>query len=154
MSVTARLNFGMTAEETLTLDGASSPTVTYNQYDVRTTLTGSSTPPVSKVSVDEASFGTSGTIDLTALPGATGTQTFNGLKLRAMRVENRGTGRLEIQAGAMNGYSLNDAIIIVEGGGTAMHYFKDGLAAVSGSAKTLDYVLSAAGTVRLTLLAG
>lgn len=151
------MNFELSSTETL--DTAVAPygidrEQRHSQFNVKATLNASSTPAVSFLS-SQTLTGASGTIDLTSLPTTEGTRDATGLKLKIIRINNKSTTtQFDIHAGASNGYVIGGDPINVEAGGCAMHYFKDVLAAVGASTKTLDWTLTASHTADITLIFG
>lgn len=129
-------------------------TQTHDQLDVKLILTPTSTPPVSLYSEQTISGSASGSIDLTSLPTLDGARSASGLKLRAIRVINRGTHTFSIQIGASNGYVVGGLVLAVPAGGCGQLYLADGLAAVDGTHKTLDYTFNAGDSADVSIAMG
>jgi len=155
-TISAALNFNSKVIEVLdpTLyPGVKNNKITHTAFDVGIALDGTTTPPVVLLS-EQTLTGASGTLDLTSLTTFQGARSCTGMKLRYLRVNNRGTHSFTIAVGASNGYAIGGASIVVQPGGAAAHYFKDGLTAVDGTHKTLDWTLFAAESADLTLIFG
>ena len=134
--------------------GAKSAKIVHSKFDVKIPLSGTTTPPVTIASHQTLALA-SGTIDLTALPTVQGTVSASGKKLRHLRINNRlGTHVFSIAVGAANGYVIGGNPIAVPAGGSVNLYFKDGLAAIDGTHKTLDYTFFAADQADVTLILG
>lgn len=148
-------SFGILSESTLdALTAARAPTINQSTFNHTVELTASTTPDAEIASYQTLAASTSGTIDLTSLPTANGTVSASGKKLRGLLIRNNSTGQLTIQEGASNGYSLLGNVIVIPAGGSHQAYFVDALGAVGGSEKILDYVLTNAGNLEITLIFG
>jgi hypothetical protein len=157
----------ITSTITATLDTNEKPTAaqapgttsqsTLNQFDKTVTLNAGSTPPGQVASYQTFLTTASGTIDLTALATLfKNSVDCTGLKLRAIQIVNLDpTNVFTIQAGAANPYPIGGNQIKVQPGGQMQMYFGDGLGAVAGGAKTLDWVGNAGtGNAKVVLILG
>lgn len=88
---------------------ASNNTVTLNGLSLTGQLTGDTQIPVSKQAVFEKALAAGvGTIDLTSLPGVSGTVDGSGLKVQLLILRNKpgNANAITIKAGASNGYDI------------------------------------------------
>jgi hypothetical protein len=149
------MKFGVLSQSTLdSLTASTSPTINQSGFDHTIELTATTTPDVEIASYQTLAAGTSGSIDLTAVPTANGTVSASGKKLRGLMIRNKSTGKLTVNEGASNGYSLDGNVLVIPTGGTGQLYFADGLGAVGASDKILDYTLTVAGNLDIILLFG
>lgn len=160
MSVTATFPFNLQVQETLdtNVDAAAAPVVRHTGFASNVRLDAATTPAATKVYVDTVALVAGAkTIDLTSL-GSTGGGTFSatGLKVRGIMLHNTSANPLTISPGASNPYPLFGTANakVVRTGGRFMEYFADGLAAVSGSVKTIDFAGTGTDTFNLILLFG
>lgn len=149
-----------------TLEGnapfASSKTVTHSALNKTLTLSGSTTPAVTKYASKQLAL-TDGaaTLDLTALTGW-GTNGANvdatNLKLQLLRVYNpaANTGVMNLAEGASNGYeALGDAWSVdITPGAWAMVYLADDAPDVDGTHKTIDITGSGTEVLDIELVFG
>jgi len=159
-TISVKLSHLLTVVETLDpalTEGLSGNSrVTHSNFNFQKTLDAASAPPAAMISEQTIDGSASGTIDLTALPtvqeaAADGT----GLKLIALRINNRGTNAFTLTEGAANGYALPGAAdIVVPPGGSVALYFVETLADVAAGDKDLDYTFDAADEADLTLILG
>lgn len=156
MSVTLTFTPTIQAQETLEtgVTFASDAAITHAITDLSLALTGSSSPPVSKIAEGrKALSGGLGTIDFSAITGANGaTQDMTGLKPRfaIFRNPSTNTGSMVIADGASNGHNFfgdgNGQITLLVGQWVIL-YFAGNAAAVASGDKTID--LSGTGTESL-----
>lgn len=156
-TVKSTLQFNMTTQETL--DAGAAPGVVKRQlehsaFNVKKTFDGNTTPAVSVIS-GQTLGDASGTINFAALPTTQGVQNIVGLRLKAIRINNRGTHAFVLSAGASNGYALPGGVAItVPPGGAYQIWIGDALATSDGTHRQLDYTFDAADEADLTLLFG
>jgi hypothetical protein len=126
------------------------------------TLTGSSTPPVTKVSAfQQALTAGAATIDLTSLPdedGVAAAVTFSGLKVQWAHFENPSTNAnsITISEGASNGYELagNAWTVTLDPGEQVVYLGNDTSPDVSGTTKNIDLAGTGTQALNVTLIAG
>lgn len=147
-----------TVTETLSTEGAATPTLTIAQYNTQIALSAGTTVPATKSSVFTPQLsGGALTIDLTSLtdPGGAALNA-TGLKLQYLKFNNGVTtdgvlakgsnATVTLTNGATNGYDLfggSNSLTIVAGGWVEL-YFNDLLDDVGSTDKDID--LSGAGT--------
>lgn len=143
------LTFTPTIQAAETLESgvtfASDTSITHAISDLSLALTGSSSPPVSKIAEGrKAMSGGAGTIDFSAIAGANGaTQDMTGLKLRfaIFRNPSTNTGSISIVDGASNGYNIfgdssgSETLLV---GQWLIRYFAGNADAVASGDKTID----------------
>jgi hypothetical protein len=121
-------------------------TVTLTGLNETVALTGSTTPPVSAATAFAVTMsGGAATIDLTALPGLTPSETINatGLKGAAIKMSNPLTNanKIAVSQGASNAFRLDAATnwSVVLAPGQSVLFNLDGLTdAVGSTHKTID----------------
>ncbi len=160
-SISLSYNSQLTVVETL--NGAyvsgSDNTVTFTGLNESGTLSGSTTPPVTKHAIfSKAMTAGAATIDLTALPGQTADETIDlsGLKVQALKFKNKSTNanKITIAKGASNGYGLNSAgdtwsITLDPNQSVGPFLLDDAAPDVGSGAKTID--ISGTGTQELEI---
>lgn len=142
------INSQLTIVETIVGGGisGSDATVTKNGYNETVVATASTTPPVTKATgFDLALSGGTGTIDLTALPGLTPSETIDctGLKLTCLKLLNPATNanKITVAKGASNGFQIDGATTwsFVLAPGQSILVNADGASDTVGSTKrTID----------------
>ena len=164
MATTAKYILLLDVEESLSmgLDLATNPDIKHTIPGGFGNLTATTTVPATKVISDTRSL-TAGadTIDLTSMGGPYNTTvTFAGLKVQLLKIKSDATNGavLVVEKGATNGYELfgdTSGQIAVPPGGEALFFFNDGLADVSGGAKTIDFSsIDTNATYSIILVAG
>lgn len=109
MSVLADVNITIKVTDQPEIVGSSSPSVVYDAYCTRETLTGTSTVSIDAVTAFLATLSSgAATIDLTDVAGTTGDQSMSGKSLRTIYLQatSDNAGVISVQAGATNGYPL------------------------------------------------
>ncbi len=159
MATTVKTTLAFQATTIETLDPAETPGVsnrqiTHEGFNVKRVLDGATTPALSLVS-EQTLGAASGTIDLTAVPTTQGAESALGLRLKVIRVNNRGAHPLVLSAGASNGYALPGGVsITVPPGGVTLQLVGDALGTIDATHKTLDFTFHAGDQADLTLLFG
>lgn len=109
MAITVDVNLSIRVTDNPTIAGASSPTVVYDAYVTRETITGTTTLSADATTAFEKVLSAgAATIDLTSVPSTTGTQSMSGKSLRTLyiKADADNAGVISIQTGATNGYAL------------------------------------------------
>lgn len=162
MTIEVGYNSQLTVTETLVgefVDPANN-TITTNLLNTTTTLTASTTPPVSKYSAGRATM-TAGaaTIDLTSLPdsnGVAGQVNFTGLKVNAYKFTNPGANDIVVTEGASNGYPLHGAAFLfrVRPGEEVTYLGADVGTDVAAADRTIDITGTGTQYLEFELIAG
>lgn len=119
-------------------------TVEHTALNKATTLTGTTTPPATKVAAfEKALVAGAASIDLTALSGTNGAVVDGtGLKVQAIKVVNKAANAnaITISKGAANGYALGgaDFSVTLQPGQELVMFGNDATPDVANDAKTLD----------------
>ncbi len=136
-------------------------TLTFNGLNQSLTLDGTTTPAVTKFASFAKALSTgTGTIDLTLLPGQTADEvvTFTTLKVRAFKFVNpaTNTGAITIVNGASSGNFLLGAAftLVVPLGGEVTMYLKAGSVTVDNTHKTLDLTGTGSDVLDVLMVAG
>ena len=158
MSVKASLTFGATVTETLTsgVAAADNPVIRFAAFNESVTLDGTTTPAITKHSSFVGTL-TAGalTINLAALTGLNGTtEDLTGLRVQFIRIKNLGANAMTFSEGASNGIALAGLPIVVPVGGIIQHYFADAAPDVASADRTIDVAGTGAQTFEMTILAG
>lgn len=143
------LTFTPTIQAAETLESgvtfSSDAILTHALTDLGLALTGSSSPPVSKIAEGrKALSGGAGTLDFAAIPGANGaTQDMTGLKPRfaILRNPSTNTGSMVVADGATNGHNFfgdGSGQVTLLVGHWIILYFAGNAAAVASVDKTID----------------
>ncbi len=148
MSVSLSYATNLTAIETLDTNvpaaAEANRKVTHNQFNKTASLTGATTPPVTKVAAFEKALSAgAGTIDLTALPGTNGAVVDGtGLKVQAIKLTNKAVNAnsIKVAVGGTNGYELAgaDFAATLQPGQELVLFGNDATPDVDGTHKTLD----------------
>lgn len=159
MAITSALiGMQLTVRESVSVDAAgyvnaTQNAVTFDGGNLSTTLSPSTTPPVTVAAVgSQAMTAGAATIDLRALTGVNGVAVdLNGLKPRAILFENpvANANAITIAKGASNGYTGLGAAFsyVLQPGQKALFYCAASGTAVSATVKTFD--ISGTGTQAL-----
>lgn len=164
MQTTLKLNTSLTVEEipsTTDLPGvAANQKITTSQFNKSATLTGSTTPAVSKhASFKKTLTSNAATIDLTSLAGTLATISLSGLKPVALRVvaDSQNGNPITVAKGASSGYTglgSSFSATLAAGQGFTFDFDAAGTA-VSGSVKTLDLIgTGSSDFVKVTIVGG
>lgn len=165
MSLSVVSTTKVTITETLEGDfvDPANATVGFNGLDTSETLTGSTTPPVTKHAEDALAMSAgAATINLAALPGKTAEETvnFTGLKLQLAIFENPATNanKIKIAKGASNGYgtcaSGDDWDVTLSPGQRVKLELDDAAPDVGSGARTLDITGTGTQVLNYVLVAG
>lgn len=149
MSVSVTYDSRLSVVETFTGPYVSpaDPSILIDQLSTNETLTGTTTPPVTKsVAFQLPLVAGAATIDLTALPGKTAEETVNGTGLRVqhIKVRNKATNAnpITVSKGASNGYALSAAGTTfswpLDPGQELMKRTNDSCPDIAAGAKTID----------------
>lgn len=134
--------------------------VTHNQFNTAQSLTGSTTPPVTKVAAAVVPLVAGAkTIDLTALTGTNGvTVNGTGLKVQILKFKNKSdsANEMSIEPGETNGYDLggSDMKVTLQPGQEVTLYGNDASPDIGASDKTLDLVGTLAQECELMIVMG
>jgi hypothetical protein len=155
------------ARITETLEGVfvdpADATVAFNGLDESGTLTGATTPPVTKHSEGELTLSSgTGSINLVALPGKTAEETVvgTGLKVQVLKLRNKSTNanKITVTKGASNGYSLNAAgdawTVVLDPGQSALFLLDDAAPDVASGARLLDVTGTGAQVLEFEIVLG
>ena len=162
MSVAVTYGSEVTVVETLSDASLSTKdkTVTHSTYNISKSLSGGSTPAVTKVSIGPVALDAGAkTVDLTALTGTNGAVVdLTGLKVQILRIEalSDNANTISIEPGSSNGYALAgaDFKLTLAAGQHHTFYGANAAPAVGPSAKTLDLAGTGSQGVKLTIVAG
>jgi hypothetical protein len=148
-SVAATYVSSITAVETI--DSASAPfasasdkTITHTGLNKTASLTGATTPPVTKHAANELTLSSgAGTLDLRALVGTNGGAVDgNGLKVQCIKFVNKSTNAnsMTIGEGASDGYELcgNAWSVTLAPGQEFLFYGNDATPDIGAAAKDID----------------
>jgi hypothetical protein len=121
-------------------------TVTTNGLNETVVLTGVTVPPITaQAAFQQALSGGAATIDLTALPGLTPSETVNGTGLKVQAIKLRGlstnANKIVVSQGAANPYRLDGATawsIPLLAGQSVLIYVDAGGEVIGGSHKNID----------------
>ncbi len=147
MSISAAIAYQLTVTETLSPTFADTNTsnrkVVTNGLNISKTLNAGSTPPGTMLSAFQKTLVSGGgQIDLRTLPGTTGTQDGNGLKLQACILYNPTTNAntITVAVGTSNGYTFAGAAcsVTLSPGDTIALFRNDTAPDVDGTHKLLD----------------
>lgn len=160
MSVVGTLKLMLKLKDISTSDQVSSQdnSRTWSGGDVEKELKSTSSPTGEDCAhVTVTLSGGAASLDLTSLSHIDGgTRSVSGKKLRAWLFTNPSANLITVSKGASNGYSPVGTTFTkpVGAGCTSADYFDDEAAAVSGSAKTLDFAGTGSQTITVKLLWG
>ena len=162
MSISTTWALKMETVETLA-DDSLSPTaaqtqITHKNFDEGATLTGVSTPAVSKIAAAVVALVAGAkTLDLTALTGTNGAAvTMNGLKIVLFRIKNLGASVMTFTEGAANGYELaGTGWTVTLAQNQVFQFYGDSAApTVGGTTKNIDVTGTGTETFELTVIGG
>ena len=157
MAVDATYVFQITTSETLsTVDAASNPVITHDNFNATGRLYASSTPPAIKLlSKVIALSGGAYTINLTTETGTNGVaQDGTGLRVQMIRIKNLGANSMTFAEGASNGIALACLPFTVPAGGIYQLFLNDASPDIAAGDRTIDVSGTTTQTFQLTLLMG
>jgi len=162
MSVSLSYAANVTIQEVLETNPdsavASGRTVTHNQFNTALSLTGSSSPAVSKCACFvQALTAGAATVDLTSLTGTNGASVDGtGLKVQALKVKNNGDNALTIVPGAANAYELfgSSGSIEMQAGGDVLLFGNENAPDIGAAACEIDLSGTAAEESEWTVVMG
>jgi len=153
----------LTTTETFSGADTANNTVTLDGDDEDFTLTGTTTPAITKVSRFTITLSAgAATLDLTAIPGLTPNETIDGtgLKVQAIKFTPSSGNANPITAskGGTNGYGLTAAgttwSIPMDAGQSSLRNTNNAAPAIGGSAKTIDFAGTGSQTIKVTIWLG
>lgn len=138
-------------------------TITVNGLNESATYTSATTPPVTKATAFTLTLTAgSGSIDLTALPGATADETIDltGLKVQMVKLINPDSNAnpITVTKGALNGYGLNAAggawTEVIDPGQSRTFFLNDTAPDVAAGARVWDVTGTGSQTLDVEVVAG
>lgn len=144
----------------ISFSNTANKTVTHSALNQSGTLTGATTPPVTKVAIfNQALTGGAATIDLTAVPGTNGATTaLNGLKVQYLFVKANAENAnpITLTEGASTGYELagNGWTVVLQPGQWFTFFGNDATPDVDSGAKTIDLSGTGSQSVDIEIVAG
>lgn len=158
MALSTQIQLKVTTTETLTGDDLiANSQLIHSGYDTDTTLTGSTTPDVTKAAYQTVALsGGAATVDLTSLLLNGQAVTLDGLQPRAFHFKNTGAADMTIAKGASNGFTGLGASfsVTLKTGQEVAFYLSTNATAVSSTVKTLDLSGTGTDTLQLSVVAG
>ena len=163
MSVELTYRADATVKETLTEAGTPSASagnrlITHNEFNTTAALTGSTTPPVTKVAAFvQALTGGAATIDLMSLTGTNGvTVVGDGLKVQLFKMKNLGANVMSATIGAATPYALAgaDFKMTLTQNQEFTFYGNDATPDISGTVKHIDLAGTTTQTAEITIVMG
>jgi len=163
MSVEVTYESKVTVKETLeaNIDSlGSDKSITHTQFNTAQSLTGSTTPPVTKVAAAVVALDAGAkTIDLAALTGTNGvTVNGTGLKVQVLKFKNKSdsANEMSIEPGESDGYDLggSDMKVTMQPGQEVTIYGNDASPDIGASDKELDLAGTGAQECELMIVMG
>lgn len=164
-TISALVSSGITVTQTFTGDYVSSAdnTITLNGLNASNTYTASTAVPVTKATAFRVTMsGGTGSIDLTALPGATADETIDctGLKLQAMLIRSlaANANAITVAKGASNGYGLPSAgttfTVTLSPGQSILFFGNDSAPDVASGARVMDVTGTGSQILEVEIICG
>lgn len=162
MSVSLTRADTLTVAETLETNvgsmTAANRVLTHTEFNESETLTGATTPPVTKCAhFIQALAGGAATVDLRTLTGSNGaTVDGNGLKVQCLRVKNLGANTLSLTFGAATPYNLSGADwkVTLSQNQIFTYYGNDSTPDIAAGAKHIDLAGTLVETSEWTVIMG